>query len=482
MKNFFINFKLTVILVLTVLFVSSQAFATTLPANILETVKKELPNSAVRFDGLISLPDGTIYLPVLPSNPKRNAQGKVLSTVPKSKTLSQLPDVVLFDSNFALLKVVKTKDGKITIPPSKDIPFVIKTGLFPQDMLVPPGLVIPDDLQIMMGDLKIATTNSRVNDIFKTVNNVKKENVNTKIVPVPYMAGRTLLITTLDSKILSVIPSDSTVPKFTLKLENLPKFVQPVCNDDFILVAAAGKTYIDVADVKQEVLAKKLDFSYHPSEIILNSDKSKAYVSMSDDQSIFVIDLKTMSLLEKIKIKGYPKNISISEDDKTIVYQDKNTGDIYTLALDETYLNKYVYNASNVSKLILKGNNIYILSRTLNELQVVDLEIKDVIYNQQVAQKPVDMMLVDNKIYVLCAANELDIFNLEDFSMEQAVKFPEKGFLKKIVRVPDSNLLLITNVTDKKYFVYDMAKNQVLQTVDTPVYINDLQLINKRLK
>lgn len=456
--------------------------ATTLPANILETIKAELPNANIRFDGLISLPDGTIYLPVLPSNPKRNAKGKVLSTVPSNKKLSQKPDVVLFDSNFALLKVIKTKDGKVTVPSPKDIPFVIKTGLFPQDMLVPPGLVIPDDLQIMMGDLKIATTSSRVNDIFNNPVQKPKGMQETKFIPVPYMAGKTLLITTLDSKYISVIPSDSTVPKFTLKLENLPKFVQPVCNDDYILVAAAGKTYIDVADVKQEVLAKKIDLSYQPSEIILSPDKTKAFVAVSNDQSIFLIDLKTMSLVEKIKIKGYPKNISLSPDGKTIVYQDKNTGDIYTLALDNMYLNKYVFNASNVSKLLLKDNNVYILSRTQNELQIVDTEIKDLIYKQTVGEKPVDMTLIGNKLYILCASNELDIFNLEDFSFEKAIKFTEKGFSKKIVNVPDSNLFLITNVSDKKYFVYDTEKNTVLQSVNTPVYINDLQLINKKLK
>lgn len=456
--------------------------ATTLPANVLQTIKSEIPNAAIRFDGLVTLPNGTVYLPVLPSNPKRNAEGKVVSTVPANKKLSQLPDIALFDSNFALLKVLKNKDGKLGITPSKDIPFIIKTGIFPQDMLVPPGLVIPDDLQIMMGDLKIATSASSVNDIFKNVVEVKKGNVDTKIVPVPFMSGKTLLITSLDSKLISVIPSDSTVPKFTLQLENLPKFIQPVCNDDFILVATAGKTYIDVADVKQEVLAKKIDLTFQPTEIILNSDKTKAFVAVGDDQSIFLIDLKTMSLVEKIKIKGYPKNIAISPDDKTIVYQDKNTGDVYTLSLNEIYLNKFVYNASNVSKLLIQDNNIYILSRTENELQVVDITIKDLIYKQPVAQKPVDMIAAGRKLYILCASNELDIFNLEDFSLFEAVKFPNKGFSKKLVTVPGSNLLLITNVTDKKYYVYDMKKNAVLQTVNTPIFVNDLQLLNKSLK
>ena len=142
------------------------------------------------------------------------------------------------------------------------------------------------------------------------------------------------------------------------------------------------------SDVAQEVLAKKIDLSFQPTEIILNKDKDQAFVAVGDDQSVFLIDLKTMALQEKIKIKGYPKNIALSDDNKYLVYMDKNTGDIYTLALDGTYLNKYVYNASNVSKIAMKGNCIYLLSRTENELQVIDTEIKDIIYKQPLAQKP----------------------------------------------------------------------------------------------
>ena len=281
---------------------------------------------------------------------------------------------------------------------------------------------------------------------------------------------------------MDIIPSDSTAAKLTLRLENLPKFIQPVCNDKYILVASAGKTYIDVADVSQGVIAKKIDISYQPSEIILNSDKTKAYVAAGNDQSIFVIDLKAMALLEKIKIKGYPKNIAISNDDSAIVYQDKNTGDIYTLALDETYLNSYVYNASNVSKLVIKGNNIFIISRTLNELMVVDTELKDIIYKQEVGQKPVDMQLINDKLYILCAGQEIDIFNLADFSYEKAMTFAGKGFLKKMIQIPNSDMLLITNISEKKYYIYDIKKNSIVQTVNTDVFINDLQLLNNSVK
>lgn len=463
-------------------FIANSAMATTLPDNVLTTIKKDFPKALVRFDGLITLPNGTVYLPVLPSNPKRNAEGKVIVTVPSNKKLSQMPDVVIFDSNFALLKIIKDKNGGLTVIDSKDIPFVVKTGLLPQDLLVPPGLVIPDDLEIMMGDLKIKTVSSRVNDIFKNSDEIKKGYVNKSIVPVPFMSNKTLLVTSLDSKVVNFIHSDSTAPVFSLTMENLPKFIMPVSNDDYLLVAASGKTYIDVADIKNEVIAKKIDLAYQPTEVILTSDKTKAYVAVGDAQAIFSIDLKTMTLLEKIKVKGYPKNIAISDDNSIIVYQDKNSGDIYTLSLNEVYVNKYVYNVSNVSKLAIKDRTVYMLSRTTDELLVVDTGIKDLIYKQELASKPIDLALIDNKLYILCASNEMDVFNLDDFTLTQAMKFTDEGFSKKIVRVPDSTVFLITNIVQKKYYVYDYKKNEVLQIVDVPMLLSDLQLINRKLK
>ena len=91
-------------------------------------------------------------------------------------------------------------------------------------------------------------------------------------------------------------------------------------------------------------------------------------------------------------------------------------------------------------------------------MQVIDTEIKDIIYKQPLAQKPVDMQLIDNKLYILCASNELDVFRLDDYVLENQVRFPAQGFSKKLVHVPNTNILLITNVSDKRYFVYDYEK------------------------
>ena len=45
----------------------SASFATKLPEPIEKYIKKEIPNTRVRFDGLITTPNGTNYIPVFPA-------------------------------------------------------------------------------------------------------------------------------------------------------------------------------------------------------------------------------------------------------------------------------------------------------------------------------------------------------------------------------------------------------------------------------
>jgi len=151
------------------LFTAMSASATTLPPYVVDVLKKEVPNATIRFDGLISMPNGVVYLPVIPSDSKKNPTGKIVVTYPSNKKLSQFPDVVLFDSNFALLKVIKNKAGQVSVTDSKNIPFIVKTGIFPQDLLVPPGFVIPEDMKIMLGDLDINVIATDVNATIKVI-------------------------------------------------------------------------------------------------------------------------------------------------------------------------------------------------------------------------------------------------------------------------------------------------------------------------
>ena len=45
----------------------NTVFATQIPSEVETYIKESFPQSTVRFDGLVTLPDGTIYLPLFPS-------------------------------------------------------------------------------------------------------------------------------------------------------------------------------------------------------------------------------------------------------------------------------------------------------------------------------------------------------------------------------------------------------------------------------
>ena len=476
------RFKNLLLLLLISLVFTSPALATKLPDGVVNYIKKESPNASIRFDGLVTLHDSTIYLPVLPAKFNKDAVQKVVTTYPANKTLSQKPDVILFDSNFALLKVIKGTNDKYSFTDPSNIPYIVKTGVLPQDLLVPPGLIMPDELNVMMGDLNIPLTSSKINNFLVD----KPKGVPVRIssfAPNSAMASKHLLITSLNSNTINVVPANTTAAKYTIDLEGLQRFVEPVDNDKYLLIATSGKTTIDVADIKLAVLAKKIDLAAEPSEILINHDKTRAYVAVSDDEAIFVIDLKTMSVVEKIKVKGYPKNIAFEEKYQYIAYIDKSTGDIYTLNVNsENYENKFAAKSSNLSKILPVNNLIFALSRTQNELQIVDTRLQDYIYAQKVGDKPTDMLLYNKKLYVLSANNEISIFSLADYNLSNVVNVNATGFSKQLFKVPDSNIALITNVSDKKYFVFDLDSEKVIQTVPTDYFINNLKLLSNSVR
>ena len=66
--------------------------------------------------------------------------------------------------------------------------------------------------------------------------------------------------------------------------------------------------------------------------------------------------------------------------------------------------------------------------------------------------------------------------------MEATITISDKGFTKELVPVPNSNLVLITNIAGNNYYVFDLAQNKVIQTVPTALNINELRIMNVSVK
>lgn len=512
---------------------SLRVYATQLPPDVKEYIFASYPNAVIRFDGLINLPDGTFYLPLLPTTPTTKEKIKLKYTYPKNLKMAQKPEIIVFDNGYCLLKLIRAKNI-LTVTQLQNLPLEVRTGILPQDLLVPRGLVLPETLVSVLGDLSVplksnieiskASLNTKTPDKSKTQLKV----ANIKVLPM--IKDKTFFITNYDSNYISVMPSSMTNVQYTLKLDNIPNCVRAVDNK-YLLVLTNGKTYVDVVDIKNEEIARQIDLGVEPTEIIISKDNKLAYIASNKASSIFEVDLINMSLTKQIKVKGNVEHLNLSEDNKKLIYQDSSTSDIYSLELDEKLSNIYQNNVANVSKLILKDNIIYALVRTKNELRMFDYqmvdsdtetsnkknslkesalsylngssaifkvgplarkqkqreeELKEAEVHKYdwiivpTSSKPVDMLFYNNTLYILSATDDvIDVYNLQEQKITAKIPLKLGGFSKQLSQLDNSNIAVVTNISSKKYSVVDLANLSTLQTVPIYAEINSVSILDR---
>lgn len=379
-----------------------SAEAVLLPHNMQVYLFTNVSGATIRFDGLINLPDGTMYIPVIPAAPKDVDRLEVVYTYPDNLSVASRPDVIVFNNNYSLLKVLY--DGKKrTVTNYDNLPEVILTGIFPQDMLVPTGFYISENLRGLLGNLEIPVNVKAIEKEPVKKNTTKiviakkeeiKENKNTatnkttgkkvvktvkktvKTVIPKEIENKMFLVTNFDSQYLKVFSPGRPEPIYGLKLKGVLKDLKVTPDKNYLLTAVFGKNEVDVADITNEQIAKSLDIEAQPSEITVDNDANKAYIMTAEGQAIYVVDLAEMIITEKIKLNAVPYRMTLSPDGSQLAYGDKNTDMIYILKIDDEYKNIPVTKMPNISKIVIDdANRLYTVSRTSNTLLVSDYSL-----------------------------------------------------------------------------------------------------------
>ena len=303
----------------------APSFAIKFPEEVKEYVNKAMPGADIRFDGVIILPDNTIYLPLYPSLFSDVKQISIKESFPEGTDLSKKPDVVIFNNDFVLMKVLTDSEGKKTVLKITTPPLQVRTGLLPQDMLVPSGLVIPENIKGIIGNLKIDTKGE---DVIKV--NLKESfeefldntNSNETQTLIPQLKDKTLFVTTNYSKNIQVLDPGKTTPTYALAQKSIPIKAIPVNSGKFLLVTSYERPFLDIISIADSRYIKQINLSAFPEEIIINDNK--AYITSPRASLIFVIDLNTMSLVQKIRINGYCEKLILAQEKMFYVDKLKN--------------------------------------------------------------------------------------------------------------------------------------------------------------
>lgn len=459
----------------------SCSFAAKIPDEVKNYILQTVPNTDIRFDGVIILPDNTVYLPLFPSLFSDIKKLEIKESYPANKELSSKPDIIIFNNDFVLMKVLSDGAGHKTVLRLPNPPLQIRTGLLPQDMLVPSGLVLPENIKGVIGNLKIDTKNE---DIIKLSEKesyeefIENSEEITNPALIPQLKNKTLFVTTNYSKNIQVLDPPDVSPKYSLAQKSIPIDIKAVKQGKFILVTSYERPFVDVISVADSRFIKQINLGSFPEEIILDEENNKAYITSPKASIIYVIDLETMSLVQKIRVNGYCEKLLLTND--KMFYVDKLKNNIWAIEVSNGYKLKNIGKFPNTSALAFINNQIYLASRTKSRIAIIDYSTLGLIAEFTTVNKPIAMQLFDKYLYILGAQNnQLQKIDTESGKVVENINLNTEGFSTGFNKIAGTDLAIVIDVKQNKYTVVDLAKGKVIRTYAMTVPINKVIVTDK---
>ena len=463
-----------------------NANASKLPNDVWNFVKLQIPNVQQRFDSVLVVNDNVMYIPLSPPTTTMVNELKVEYVYPENKTLKNLPEVVLLNNGYSLLKVFKDDKGNYSLTQKDDLPIKVRLGLMPQDMLTPIGLKMPESLKLTLGDLLIPTKEegslALKEDKQKTTSsNIPTINQNEFIATVDFKDKKTF-INPRNSKFLEVYDNNSQTPLYELKLTSMPLKIITSEKSKVALILYWNNKKIELIDLKDERIIKTIELGANATDVVLNKKENIAYITSQNANSIYLINLNSMQLDKVIKLDQKPTKITYCEDDNSIAFYDEFSSKLFNMTNDnEAYSVQVLGEVNNVSKILIDKNNIYAISRMQNQLFVFDKNQAKLTNTIDLDIKPTDALLYQGKIFILCSKEGyMNVYDIEQNKIISREKLAQEGFYSNMTLIPGENNVLITGITSKTYLIYSLDKMKLARTQNSYIDVANIIILDKK--
>lgn len=445
------------------------AEATDLPAGVLNYLKQKDPHVKVRFDGLISFPNGESYVPVIPQDPTLNPDSQhVISAIPEQ---SAFPDLIEFDNHFFLLRLIQTASGRLTFAKRDDYPIQLKEGLIPQDFVLPNNLFIPVELKVILGALpynpmytptttpsptKPATTALKPTPTTKkptlskaptstapstvyskpstgkpsavATNTQAKtplstpENANpTPTNPVMPTANATpsairsgYIFDLSEQKLFSmgVSPNTLGVKQTEVPLNCVPSSLKISPDGRLLFAPCLSSNELVVVDTGANLVKTRIAVGQRPEAIVVLEKSHQAIVSNRYSPYLSIIQLNELLPGERIDLPGNGSAMAVFQEGgiQKLVVADAFKPQIYIINPTTRQVEKTFKALSDISTLTVLNTDahapeIWMASRTGKKVMALDASTGTTLATLDVGQKPVEFAVHGDTLYVLCAGS-----------------------------------------------------------------------------
>lgn len=426
--------------VLFALAVSTElpAFATKVPAELKAAIKEKFPQAQLRIDAMIQETDGTLYVPVLPSSPVKNAAGQKITTTFSNK------DLIQFSNGWIFLKLQKT-NNKLTLELPNDLPDPVFRNLYkgtlPSDLLIPQNMAVSGKLKPLAKELTVEILKDGVPPVIAE----EKFDMNS------------------DEKLFLASPKSGKIYVLSKTFEKLSEVATdgtPACLvwfKDKLYVADQSKSLVIIYDPKTMKWDTFIEFPLGASvrSLAVSPKGDQIYVCEAATSTVATVDLSTKKVIQRTRVLNSPGDIAITPDGYTLVVS-SGTGHVSFIS---TLTNKVVGVVSvgkMPSNVILsrKHKLVFVANRVSNTVSVIDATQRKLITNISVGEGPTGLALDANeeKLYVANAKdNNISIFSITQaasnkFDKLDTVSLPlDVEFPGCLVLTADQNHLLVTS-------------------------------------
>ncbi len=464
----------------------SEASASKLPIDVWNFIKASLPDAKQRFDSVVTLKNDIMYIPLYPPSDKTVDSIQIEYTYPNNKPLSSLPEVVLLNNGYSLLKVFKDASGNYTLTRQDELPIKVRLGLMPQDMLTPVGLKMPESLKLTLGDLLIPSkdestlslTQEEKEKVKSPFNPVVKRN---EFVSIEELKNKKIYINPKNSKFLEAYNYTSKSPLYELKLASAPLKIIPSTKNDVALVLYWSEKKLDIIDLKNENIVTTISIDDKPTDACYKEKENLVYVTSQNAKAIYAISLDSMAIKKVIKLEQRPSKIAYSDIDNIITFYDDFQSKVFNvIESGNEYVVQPLGAVPNASKITSDQANVYVLSRTQNQIYVFDKVLSKLTKTIDTDLKPTDAILYNTRLYIICS--KTGSINVYDTVLEKILSKENIGdnvFYSKMNLLPNEKQILITGSNSGNYILYSLDKMEIIKKQESYVDVSDIIILDK---
>lgn len=451
----------------------STAMATDLPPGVLNYLRQKDPHVKVRFDGVVLFSNGESYVPVIPQDPSLNADSQqVISTVPEKVPY---PDLIQFDNNFFLMRLIQTSSGRLTFPKLTDYPIQLKEGLLPQDFVMPSNLYIPVELKIILGALPYDPSYKSPDKppVATTPTAVAMQNpVSSTGVPVQSVSRVTYVFDLDGQKILAIDPITGR-KQADVGVDCVPSSIRVSSDGKLLFVPCLSSNELVVIDTSSNLVKTRIPVGQRPDAVLYLNQTRDVVISNRYSPFLSMVNGEKLTDAQQIGLPGNSGAMAVvpgSGVPKLVVADAFNDKlyllDLNTLAVEKTF--KALPDISSVKVFRdTKGHlEIWVASRTKDQVIVLDGVTGNMLKTLNVGAKPVDMVSYDDKLFVVSAGDSrIDVINRPDQSKYTTIQLEADSFPSGLVLVPSEKRGYVTLAASHNFVLLNLDTLQVDSTL-----------------